>query len=368
VALLAAAACPRADAGPAPEPGLRFKVLVPAHDEAAGLPATLGHLRRLDHPAHLYEVVVIADNCTDATAAVARDAGATVLERDAPDARGKGQALAWALERLTPGTFDAVAVVDADCVSSPGLLRAFERELRAGAAAVQADYRVSNGAASEAAALRATAFVLHNTIRPLGRHRLGLSAGLLGTGMAFRADVLERVPWHAYGVAEDREYHYRLVAAGERVAFAPDAAVASDMPESDAAARTQQLRWEGDKGALARTWIPRLVRDGLARRDPVRLEAALEGLMLPQAGVAISAGAGVALAALARDRRALRIALLAIAAQAVYVAGGLAVGGAPAGTARAVRAAPRLLASRAAVLARALRGRGPTRWVRTDRT
>src|SRR5205814_8518557 len=125
--------------------------------------------------------------------------------------------------------------------------RAMAARLAAGAAAGQADYVVANPGASWAAALRFAAFRLINTVRPAGRERLGLSAGLLGTGMAFRRDLLRRLPWDAFSVAEDQEYHARLVLAGERVAFAREASVSSAMPAGLRAARTQQERWEGGK-------------------------------------------------------------------------------------------------------------------------
>jgi hypothetical protein len=365
--LLAAAARPASARPPAPGAGpTALTVLVPAHDEEATLPGTLEALVRAPHPGDL-DVVVIADNCTDGTAAVARSAGVRVLERTAPDARGKGQALAWALGELGPEVRDAVVVVDADCRVSPGFFAALDEGLRAGADAVQADYRVANPEDSPAAALRAIGFLLHNTVRPAGRERLGLSSGILGTGMALRRETLEAVPWAAFSVSEDREYHYALVASGRRVAFAPAGAVHSDMPARADVARGQELRWEGEKARLARTWVPRLVADGVRRRDPVRLEAGLEGLMLPQAAATLLGAGGMLLGLAGRSRALAASGALALALQAGYVLGGLAVVGAPASSYRALLAVPGLLVRRAGTFARLLGGRGPSEWVRTAR-
>src|SRR6516164_5187066 len=103
-----------------------FALLIPAHDEEAALPATLRACAALDYPRDRYKVYVIADNCTDRTAQVAAEAGAVVLERRDIERRGKGHALAWALERVLPERPDAVVVLDADCRPDAHALRAFD--------------------------------------------------------------------------------------------------------------------------------------------------------------------------------------------------------------------------------------------------
>ena len=273
-----------------PREALRFAVLVPAHDEQDIIAPTLAALQRIVDPAGRASIVVIADNCSDATAEIAARAGAKVLERRDPAHRGKGHALNWALDRLheLDGDYDAIAIVDADCEASPNLLQSFQARLRNGANVVQASYTVANPGASTQSSLRFAAFALMNTVRPLGKDRLGLSCGLLGTGMAFRRDVLERHRFAPDSLVEDTELHLRLVAAGERVAFAPEASVSSPMPTTARASRAQQSRWEGGRGDLLRTWSrPLLTGRGLRRRDPVRLHAWLELLIPPQSLLAL---------------------------------------------------------------------------------
>ena len=353
---------PAAPAGGAP---LRAVVLVPAHDEAAGVAATVGALLAQDTPA---EVIVVADNCTDATAGRAAGAGATVWERTAPDARGKGHALAWAIERLwaeRPAT-ELVVLVDADCLASPNLVGALERAVRAGAPAAQAAYDVANPDASPAAALRWAGFALMHRVRPRGRAAAGLSADLFGTGMAFRADVLRDVPWTSFSVTEDAEYHVRLVEAGHRVAYVGEAAVASPMPTTHDAARDQQLRWESGNGRLARASAGRLVRAGLRRRDPHLLHAGAEQLVPPQS-LLIAANGACLLAAAALGRRRAVLPAAVGAGQAVYVLGGLRAAQAPSGVYRALLRSPVLVARKLAVLLEVGEGRGATDWVRTER-
>jgi hypothetical protein len=343
LALLAAAARGLRRPPPVTDRRLRFAVLVPARNEEAAIGATLASLRALDRPA---EIIVVADGCTDATAEVAAKAGATVWARPGS---GKGAALAWALGRL-PDDVDAVAIVDADCTVTPNLLTAFEARLTTGAEAVQARNEVANPEASWAAGLRFASLALMNTVRPLGRATLGLSAGLTGTGMAFSTALLQRCPWASSSLVEDREQHLRFVDAGVRVAFAPEAAVRSPAVPTLARARAQQRRWDGGRWALAREWAPRLLR-----RDPARLDAALE-LIVPPQSVLLAAGVAATVPRATRRR-----ALVALAGQAAFVLGGLAVVRAPAAVWRSLAFAPLLAADKLVLLAGQPRSRAPMR-------
>ena len=344
---------------------LRTVVLVPAHEEEAGLPATLAALRRQAFP---FEPVVIADNCSDATAEVARQAGATVWERFHDD-RGKGQALAWALERLDrerPET-EAVIVVDADCLPGPGLFAALDGALRGGAQAAQAIYDVANPESSPTAALRWAAFALKHRLRPRGRAALGLSAGLYGTGMAFRAELLRAQPWRAFSISEDVEYHAQLARAGVRVAFVDGAWVTSAMPTSDEAAHRQQLRWESGNARMARELGAPLVAAGLRRRDANLVVHGLELALPPQTLLVPGCLASLVVGGVARSRPLATIAAATAAGQVVYVFAGLRLVGAPKAVYRALPAVPRLAARKLAIFGRVARGRGTLEWLRTDR-
>ena len=348
-------------------PPRRFAILVPARDEEAPIGGTLAALRALAYPADRVQIVVLADNCTDRTAEVARTAGATVWVRTGGEA-GKGAALGWGLERLMPTTpeVDAVVIVDADCAVAPNLLAALDGRLQDGAQSVQVAYGVSNPGASPVAALRHASFLLVNGVRPLGKTTLGLSAGLLGTGMAFSRDLLSRHTWTARSLAEDQEQHVALVADGERVVFAGETSVTSPMPTSLRRSRDQQLRWDAGRAALVRTWTPSLLRAGLRHRDAVKLHAALEPFVPPQSLLLAVNASGWLLAL--RARPALRrLALANLVGQGVFVFGGLALMRAPAPVWRALAYAPVLAAWKLGLIARLAFGRGPTTWVRTVR-
>jgi cellulose synthase/poly-beta-1,6-N-acetylglucosamine synthase-like glycosyltransferase len=341
----------------------RIAVVVPAHDEEDGIAVAVTSLAA----AGSESTIVVADNCTDATAERARAAGATVWERHDPERPGKGHALAWAFDRIGRGDADAVAVVDADCTVSENLLDAFGARLAAGARALQASYMVLNPQASPAAAARYGGYALVNHVRPLARSTLGLSCGLTGSGMAFALDLLLEHPWDAFDVTEDSEYHLRLVEAGERVEFVPEARVESAMPVTLAAAATQRERWESGGFELARGTALHLIARGVRRRDSSALNAGIELLIPPQslqlaANVATATAAVVLRAPLAR-----RLAVFGLAGQVVYVLGGLALVRAPAEAYRGLALGPLLAVRNAGLYARLARGWRPSGWVRTPR-
>ena len=275
---------------------LDLAVIVPAHDEEPGIGQTLASLAACEYPAPHRRTIVIADNCSDGTAAVAREHGTEVWERTDPSNRGKGHALAWALERLFAEADppDAVVMVDADCTASANLLEACARHLADGAEAIQVDYVAGNPEDSPTAALRFAGFAIADTVRFLGKERLGLSCGLVGTGMAFPRRVLEQVPWTVTGLMEDGEYHMRLVLEGTRTRFVREAWVSQPVPTNRRASSEQQARWEKGKLDMIRAWTPRLLGAGIARQDPVRIHAGLECLVPPQSVLALGGLLGAA--------------------------------------------------------------------------
>lgn len=280
---------------------VRTVVVVPAHDEEAAIAETVRSLLAVDYPPELREVVVVADNCTDRTASVAAEAGARVLVRQDVNRRGKGYALRFAFDRLLQeGKAEAIAVVDADTVVSPNLLRAFAARLSDGAAALQAHYGVRNADASWRTRLLAIAFEAFHGVRSRARERLGLSCGLRGNGMAFRADVLREVPHEAFSIVEDLEYGIQLAHAGHRVHYVEEARVLGLMAATEAASRSQRRRWEGGRKGMARRHAARLLGRAWRERSAVYLDLALDLLVPPLSTLAVGCALGVGATALAQ--------------------------------------------------------------------
>jgi cellulose synthase/poly-beta-1,6-N-acetylglucosamine synthase-like glycosyltransferase len=279
---------------------LRFDVIVPAHDEAAGIEGVVAGLRKLDWPAEGFRVLVVADNCTDSTAALARAAGAEVLERRDPSRRGKGYALDFAFQiSQARGWADAVVVIDADTGVSANLLEAFAGRIDDGAKAIQAHYGVLNPHASWRTRLMAIALASFHRVRSRARERLQLSCGLRGNGWCVTPRLLRQVPYRAFSLAEDIEYGIELGLAGHRVHYADEAQVAGVMVSGEAAARTQRQRWEKGRFQLIRSRILPLLK---AAGDPdgkVCLDLALDLLVPPLSYVAVNVAVLIVLAGIA---------------------------------------------------------------------
>jgi cellulose synthase/poly-beta-1,6-N-acetylglucosamine synthase-like glycosyltransferase len=355
-------------------PRSRLVVLVPAHDEELLIARTVRSLLAQSYPRDLFQVAVIADNCTDRTAAVAAEAGADmVMVRNAPDARGKGRALQWAMDQLLSAQVppDAIVSVDADTITDADLLLALVERLEAGALAVQADYRAI-GDGSESAALREAGFLLFNRVRPAGANVLHRSAWLVGNGWLLSAQVLRRRPWAAFTSTEDREYSLDLQSDGVRIAFAGAAAVHAPTAPSHQAAQTQQLRWEGGWASLLRARLPRLVRDAWRRRSLDPLLVAFE-LAVPPLGLQAAGALGGLLVTGLLSLVGLISGwfvvpwIVAFVSVPLYVLIGFISSGAPWSTYRALLHAPLFVLAKPLSLRRTLGFRGDT-WVRTERT
>ena len=370
-------------------PPMRFAVVVPAHDEALVIDATLASLLAADYPPTAFEVVVIADNCSDETADIAQKRGVTVLQRTNLQERGKGYALQWAFENLLARTTppDAFVVVDADTWVAPDFLSVMAYALRIrqnenGLAAVQGRYGVLNATENWRTALMAGAFDLFNHVKPLGRDALGLSVGLKGNGMAFTRAVMEAAPWQGTSITEDIDYGLDLLHIGVRVGYEPRALVRAQMPTTAKQAASQRERWEGGRTNLLKTRALPLLSEALRKRSLSLVDAATDLLVPPLAelaallalwGIWIAIGTIFYLTAQPGVWSGLWI--FAVLAFVVYIFGGFAVSGAPRQAYTALLFAPGYAVWKMALMAarpfrRKTAGGGTPsgeEWVRTER-
>jgi hypothetical protein len=267
---------------------LRFEMIVPAHNEAAVVGLTLASLKAVNWPQDAYRIVVVADNCDDDTAEIARKAGVQVLERNEPAQRGKGYALGLAFRASLENNWaDAVVVVDADTVVTENILEAFAARIERGAGAMQAHYGVLNPHASWRTQLITIAHGAFHVLRSRARERLRLSCGLRGNGWCVTLEALRRVPYAAWSLTEDLEYGIDLGLAGERVHYAFEAAADAEMSTSAQVAAGQRQRWEQGRSALVRGRTLTLLAAALQRRSGVCLDLALDLLLPPLANVVL---------------------------------------------------------------------------------
>ncbi|MBX9627282.1 MAG: glycosyltransferase, partial [Gemmataceae bacterium] len=271
----------------------RAAVLIPAHDEETGIARTLRAVAAQLGPDD--RVLVVADNCTDATAVVARAEGAGVVERADRDRRGKGYALAFGRDTLAPDPPEVVVVVDADCTLGPDALARVAAAGRDHPA--QAAYRMTapEGAGPDRR-VAAFAFLVKNVVRPLGLGRLGGPCVLTGTGMGFPWAVFRDAPLAHGHIVEDMGLAVDLAAAGHPPRFVPEAEVWGEFPADDPAAGTQRRRWEHGHLGVIRAGVPRLLGLAVRRARPDLLMLALD-IGVPPLSALVMASA-VVLAAL----------------------------------------------------------------------
>jgi cellulose synthase/poly-beta-1,6-N-acetylglucosamine synthase-like glycosyltransferase len=355
---------------PAPTRLRRFAVLVPAHNEQAVIARVLTSLSQLDYPPELVDVCVVADNCDDATAAIARGLGAHVYERFDESERAKGFALRWLIQQLEleARTYDAFVIVDADSVVAENFLRCMNARLEGGAQAVQAYYSVLNPHQSPIAGLRFAALSAVHYLRPLGRSYFGLSVGLKGNGMCFPASILRRFAWRWFTLAEDVEFHLALVEQGIPVEFAPETWVKADMPVTLRQATSQNARWERGRLQLFRQNVPRLLRQGFQERSWLQVDAAVEQLIPPLSVPFAVSGVVVVGGWLLGSMVLAGIAGACLVGYALYLLAALALVRAPLRIYLTLGMAPAYVVWKVALYARSLLTTRETAWVRTART
>lgn len=234
------------------ESSFALTIIVPAHNEQLLVSRCVASLRASATPST--RILVIAHNCSDSTAAEAAEAGADVLELNDPEKKGKGFALRYGFEKALAAGASAVMVVDADSTVSPDTIPSVVTAFTRGARVVQCRYEMVSASGASGSRLAALAFRGFNVVRPCGRERLGLSAGILGNGFAIVRGVLEANPYEAFSVVEDLEYHIHLVMAGERVRYLDQVLISAEFPESRSGEVVQRSRWEGGRFRTARVW------------------------------------------------------------------------------------------------------------------
>ncbi len=267
--LLIGALSPRATDGIAAPAAMRYRaaILMPAHDEAGSIQrfvtALTPHLG--DDPADKAHLIVIADNCTDDTAALARAAGAAVIERQDATLRGKGHALAFGRDWLAQDPPDCVVVLDADCeMEGDGLARLVTRCVESGRP-VQSCYLMRSHA-HDAAMVQISnfAFLIKNLVRQRAAARLGAPAILGGTGMAFPWTLFKGAPLATSDLVEDLVLGIDFARAGQPPLYLETARTLSD-PACQQATRTQRTRWEHGFLATAGKQALPLIGEGLRR-------------------------------------------------------------------------------------------------------
>jgi len=346
-------------------PRPQFAVIVPAHNEEHTLPDTLTSLEQLDYPPECFGVFVVADNCQDATAEVARRHRCTVWERVAPERRAKGYALNWAFERV-PKKYNAVVVVDADTKVDPTLLTNFARAYEPFTVLQASLLQAASSNVSSVASYVASA--VQNCLKPLGRQNLGFSAGLGGTGICIPRGLLEEAPWQRFGLAEDVEYHVDLVLAGRKVRFVPEAWVEATAPHTLGGLRSQRLRWERGRIEAIRRFTGPLLARALRKREAAAFEVFVSMVAPPLSLTASTSVGCIALGAIRRSATSLVVGALGLVAIACAAFRALWIVQAPAKVYAYSLFFPMFVTWRTYLSVRSLLHGARKSWVRTERS
>ena len=259
------------------KPEKRFAILVAAHDEEQVIGPLLENLKRLDYPKNLYEVFVIADNCSDQTAVIARGHGVKAVERHTEAERGKGFAIRWMLDRLKESneSYDAVVMFDADNLVGTNFLLVMNEFLLKGKKVIQGYLDIKNPYDSWVSISMAISYWYTNRMWQLARYNLGLSCALGGTGLCIDMPLLQRLGWQATGLTEDVEFGARCVTLGIYPVWAHDAKVYDEKPIMLLASMRQRLRWMQGHFNCAQQYMLPLLSSSVAEGSLAKLDAAI---------------------------------------------------------------------------------------------
>ncbi len=241
-------------------------ILIPAHNEESIISHTLKNIQSQLEDTD--QVVVIADNCQDKTAQIARDFGFTAIERKSDNEKGKGYALAFGMAYLKQQKDqpDIVVIVDADCLLESEALAILKHEVIKRGRPVQARYLMLSGKVTRLGVkVSEFAFMVKNKIRLRGLSRLGMPVPLTGTGMAFPWQAIANAKLATGDIVEDMRLGVELAEHGMGATYCDAAQVYSYFPTSEEAERTQRERWEHGHLSTLTQFAPRLLKRAITK-------------------------------------------------------------------------------------------------------
>ena len=260
------------------EPKSKFAIVIPAHNESVVIGELLDNLKKLKYPSNLYDIFVIADNCTDKTAEIAKEYGAEVLERENKEEIGKGYAMDWAFAKIFElnRNYDAFCVFDADNLVHLDFLKVMNTRLLNGEKVMQGYLSAKNPVDTWVSGTFAIAFWVVNHLWHLGKYNIGLSSCLGGTGMCIASDIIKKYGWGCDCLTEDMEFSMKCLSHGIRTCWVHDAIIYDEKPLSLMASCKQRKRWAQGQFDCSERYIPILFKEGIRRRNIVMLDGIMQ--------------------------------------------------------------------------------------------
>jgi cellulose synthase/poly-beta-1,6-N-acetylglucosamine synthase-like glycosyltransferase len=347
----------------------RLLFLVPAHNEERMIESCVRSLKALQYPADRFAVVVLADNCTDRTVALARGAGAQCLERHDQKLPGKPRAIAWALPRLPLDEFDSMIIIDADTIVDPSFGTALANAGPLRHKAFQAYFDVRNPGDSLLTQMNTVLAAANYRFAYALKRRVGLNAPLMGNGMCLGTAVLAAHGWRAFTIAEDWELYALYTIVGIPIESLVTARLYAQEANSLAQSSTQRKRWTAGKLTVLGRLLTPLLRSreiGAAQKLDAVGELTAQGPVVHLGLVLVT---GLLTALLQPPLTALLLVGLAtpVARLGIYAVLGLALQPHPFRSATAFAFLPFYMVWRLGAAVAALRQIGDKPWVRTAR-
>lgn len=261
---------------------LSIAIIIPAHNESLGIANTLKcilpQLKTQD------QLIVVADNCTDDTARIATDLGASVVIRQNKALRGKGYALDFGLQTLKTNPPQVVIIIDADCTISENGIATLAAACTSYQRPIQALYLMASlSNASFKSKIAEFAWVVKNQVRPLGFKVLNLPCQLMGTGMAFLWEDIININLASGHIAEDMKMGVDLSRAKKAPLFFPQVLVKSFFPTNAEAVNTQRARWEHGHLSIILSDAPTLFLEAIKTKNGQMLGLAFDLIVPPLA-------------------------------------------------------------------------------------
>ncbi|WP_446899425.1 glycosyltransferase family 2 protein [Clostridium sp. LBM24168] len=256
---------------------LSFALIVAAHNEEIVIGDIVESLKALDYPRQLYDIFVVADNCSDKTAKKAREKGAIVYERFNKNKRGKGYALEWMFNKLFKMNkkYSAVAIFDADNLVHKNFLNAMNKKLNEGYKVVQGYLDSKNPDDTWITGSYSIAFWTNNRMFQLAKSNLGLSTQLGGTGFCIETNILKKLGWGATCLTEDLEFTCKFILNGYKVGWAHDAIVYDEKPLTLFQSWKQRKRWMQGFADVSSRYFFKLIKKGITSFSFVPIDCAL---------------------------------------------------------------------------------------------
>ena len=223
----------------------RFMAIIPAHNEEAVVGNLIESLKNQTYNKDLYDIYVIADNCTDNTAKIAKEAGAIVYERFDETKKTKGYALNWFLQQkiAEDAPYDAFFVFDADNIVDKNFIKNMNKKLCQGEDVVQGYRDIKNPSDNWITAGYAIFYWQMHRFYHLARYNIGLSPLLNGTGFMVKFDVIKPQGWDTETLTEDIEFSLKRIIKGKKLGWATDAIVYDEQPTGFRQSWSQRSRW-----------------------------------------------------------------------------------------------------------------------------